>query len=140
RVPGVRLISLQKHAGAEQLRRLGDRFPVLKVLDDSEAHAGAFMDTAAIMRNLDLVISVDTSTAHLAGALGVPVWVPLSAVGEWRWLLDREDSPWYPRMRLFRQKKLGSWKSVFRRMARVLIAETRGHREEQSAEFVTVDR
>ena len=77
----------------------------------------ALLDTAALMKNLDLVISVDTGTAHLAGALGVPVWVPVSAIGEWRWLLQREDSPWYPTMRLFRQKKLGQWRAVFRRIA-----------------------
>ena len=65
---------------------------------------GAFMDTAAIMMNLDLVITSDTSVAHLAGALGVPVWVVLPFVPDWRWLLDRSDSPWYPTMRLFRQK------------------------------------
>jgi ADP-heptose:LPS heptosyltransferase len=82
--------------------------------------AGMFMDTAAIMMNLDLVISVDTAAAHLAGGLEVPVWVPLSAAGEWRWLLEREDSPWYPSMRLFRQKKLGDWRGVFRRMARTI--------------------
>jgi hypothetical protein len=85
--------------------------------------AEALLDTAALMKGLDLVISVDTGTAHLAGALGVPCWVPLSAIGEWRWLLHREDSPWYPTMRLFRQKKLGRWKSVFCKMARELASK-----------------
>ena len=61
------------------------------------------------MKNLDLVISADTSPAHLAGALGVPVWVALPFAPDWRWLLDREDSPWYPTMRLFRQKRRGEW-------------------------------
>ena len=66
-----------------------------------------FSDTAALCMLVDLVISVDTGVAHLAGALGVPVWVLLTAVADWRWLVDREDSPWYPSMRLFRQKSAG---------------------------------
>src|SRR5207249_307400 len=73
--------------------------------------------TAAVMQNVDLVISADTATAHLAGALGVPVWVALSTVPDWRWLLEREDSPWYPSMRLFRQSELDNWRPVFERMA-----------------------
>ena len=71
------------------------------------------MDTAAIMKNVDLVISSDTAVPHLAGALGVPVWVALPFVPDWRWLLDRSDSPWYPMMRLFRQKRAGDWVGVF---------------------------
>jgi ADP-heptose:LPS heptosyltransferase len=69
------------------------------------------------MTNLDLVITSDTALAHLAGALGVPVWLALPYVPDWRWLLDREDSPWYPSMRLFRQKQQGNWKDVFERIA-----------------------
>ena len=80
------------------------------------------MDTAAIMKNLDLIITVDTAPAHLAGALGVPVWVALPFAPDWRWLLEREDSPWYPTMRLFRQKKPGDWDEVF---ARLMDAVTR---------------
>ena len=75
------------------------------------------MDTAAIMQHLDLVITSDTAMSHLAGALGVPTWVALTNVPDWRWLLDREDSPWYPTMRLFRQQTLGDWEGVFERMA-----------------------
>ena len=75
---------------------------------------------AAIMKNLDLVISCDTAVAHLAGALGVPVWVALPFVPDWRWLLEREDSPWYPTMRLFRQRRAGDWGEVFERMAKLL--------------------
>src|SRR5205823_2937597 len=77
-----------------------------------EVH-GPFMDTAAMMMNLDLVITSDTAVAHLAGALGMPVWVALPFVPDWRWLLDRADSPWYPTMRLFRQKRAGDWAEVF---------------------------
>jgi hypothetical protein len=118
RVPGVQLVSLQRGAGTEQLQKVKGQFDVLELPGELDKTAGAFMDTAAIMMNLDLVISVDTAAAHLAGGLGVPVWVPLSAVGEWRWLTEREDTPWYPTMRLFRQRKLGAWRPVFRRMAR----------------------
>jgi ADP-heptose:LPS heptosyltransferase len=72
------------------------------------------MDTAAAISGLDLVITCDTAVAHLAGALGVPVWVALPLAPDWRWLLERSDSPWYPTMRLFRQQRPGDWQGVFR--------------------------
>jgi ADP-heptose:LPS heptosyltransferase len=75
-----------------------------------------FSDTAALISNLDLVISVDTSIAHLAGALAKPVWVLLPFVPDWRWLLDRDDSPWYPTARLFRQDGTRSWENVIARI------------------------
>ena len=78
------------------------------------------MDTAAVMKCLDLVITCDSAVAHLAGALGVPVWVPIHYVPDWRWLLDREDTPWYPTMRLFRQSATREWGSVFARIAQEL--------------------
>ena len=78
------------------------------------------MDTAAVLKNLDLVISVDTAIAHLAGALGIPVWVALPFAPDWRWLMEREDSPWYPTMRLFRQTRPGQWEDVFQRIAEAL--------------------
>ena len=68
-----------------------------------------FADTAALISHLDLVITVDTAVAHLAGALGIPVWLALPLIPDWRWLLEREDSPWYPSMRLFRQSTWGDW-------------------------------
>ena len=74
------------------------------------------MDTACIMKNLDLVVTVDTATAHLAGAIAVPVWTLLSTMVNWRWLIEREDTPWYPTMRLFRQTHRGDWVSVFDRV------------------------
>jgi hypothetical protein len=115
----VQLISLQKGEGVEQLGELEDAFPVVS-FGDALDQDGAFLDTAAIMRNLDLVVTTDTSIAHLAGALGVRVWVALSIGPDWRWLLKRTDSPWYPTMRLFRQKQLGNWSDVFADIAEEL--------------------
>src|SRR6202008_3970884 len=79
-----------------------------------------FADTAAIMSSLDLIISSDTSTVHLAGALGKPVWILLHVVPDWRWMLDRSDSPWYPTARLFRQPKRGDWAAVVAEVGREL--------------------
>jgi Flp pilus assembly protein TadD len=125
RVPGVQLISLQKGPGTEQLAGVADLFPVTDLGSRLDETAGAFMDTAAVMKNLDLVVTSDTAIPHLAGALGVPVWVPLPLVPDWRWLLEREDSPWYPTMRLFRQTERGNWTEVFERIARALHEKLR---------------
>ncbi|HEX4146491.1 MAG TPA: tetratricopeptide repeat protein [Pirellulales bacterium] len=122
RVPGVRLISLQKGFGAEQLA--GVDFPVLDLASRLDQGAGSFMDTAAVIRNLDLVATVDTAIAHVAGALGAPVWVALPFSPYWIWLRERDDSPWYPTARLFRQTALGEWPSVFEQMAGALRAIT----------------
>jgi len=119
-VPGVRLISLQKGPGAGQLQAPARQFPVLDLGGRLDESTGAFMDTAAVMKNLDLVICSDTAIPHLAGALGIPVWVALPLVPDWRWLQDRADTPWYPTMRLFRQTQHGHWKDVFARMAEEL--------------------
>jgi Tfp pilus assembly protein PilF len=116
RLDGVRLYSLQKDSGTEQIAAASSRFAVT----DLGSRLTDFMDTAAVMMNLDLVISPDTSIVHLAGALGVPVWVALPFESDWRWLLDRDDSPWYPTMRLFRQTRAGDWGDVFRRITEAL--------------------
>ena len=109
--PSLEFISLQKEV-TDAERSLLDRAGVL--------HAGDafadFSDTAALCVLMDLVISIDTSVAHLAGALGIPVWVLLTWVADWRWLLDRDDSPWYPSMRLFRQTARGDWNGVLERV------------------------
>ena len=108
RIPGVRLIALQKGPGSEQVAAVADRMTVETLGDDFDGGPDAFVDTAAVMANLDLVISTDTAAAHLAGALGRPVWILLKAQPEWRWLDDgRSDSPWYPTARLFRQGRGG---------------------------------
>jgi tetratricopeptide (TPR) repeat protein len=128
-VPGVQLFSLQKGPGSEQLTEsLAARLHIVDLAGSLDNEGSAFMDTAAVMKCLDLVITTDTAAAHLAGALAVPVWVALGFSPEWRWMLDREDSPWYPTMRLFRQAKLGQWGDVFARMADELRKKAVGDR------------
>jgi hypothetical protein len=122
RLAGVRLFSLQKGPGTEQLREVADGFDVTDLGSRLDEASGAFLDSAAVMKNLDLVITSDSALAHLAGALGVPAWVALPYAADWRWLLEREDSPWYPTMRLFRQDRWGDWDGVFDRIAGVLEA------------------
>jgi hypothetical protein len=119
-VPGIRLISLQTDHGMDQLACQSGRSPIIEL---TGRRGRDFAETAAIMTHLDLVIAPDTAVAHLAGGLGIPVWVALSSVPEWRWLTGREDSPWYPTMRLFRQTTFGDWDGVFRRMTDVLKQE-----------------
>jgi tetratricopeptide (TPR) repeat protein len=116
-IAGVRLISLQKGAGEEQLVDPPPSFQVETLGADFDGGADAFVDTAAAMTCVDLVVTCDTAIAHLAGALAVPVWVALKHDAEWRWLTERADSPWYPTMRLFRQKRRGIWSDVFEAMA-----------------------
>jgi tetratricopeptide (TPR) repeat protein len=108
--------SLQMGAPAEQVKQLGRRVHLI----DLQAEQKDFADTAAIVANLGLVISIDTSVAHLAGAMGKPVWVLLHKSPDWRWLIEREDNPWYPTARLFRQTTLGNWQEVVTRVEREL--------------------
>ncbi|REK11192.1 MAG: tetratricopeptide repeat protein [Planctomycetota bacterium] len=119
-VRGVTLVSLQKRDGERQLRDAG--FPLYELQGVWDEMAGPFVDTAAVIQNLDLVITADTATAHLAGALGARVWVPLGTKADWRWFLDRSDTPWYPTMRFYRQTQIGEWGDVFARMADDLAA------------------
>jgi tetratricopeptide (TPR) repeat protein/ADP-heptose:LPS heptosyltransferase len=118
-IPGVSLIALQKGEGSQQIQEIAGQF-LVHTLPGLDEQGGAFVDTAAVMSQLDLVITSDTAVAHLAGALGVPVWVVLSAASDWRWLKVREDCPWYPTMRLLRQKELGDWPELFQRVAQAL--------------------
>jgi len=114
-IPGIRWISIQVGERAGDLARL----PVGLVTDLAH-HIGDFADTAAVIANLDLVIAVDTAVVHLAGALGRPVWAMLAFAPDWRWLLDREDSPWYPSLRLIRQARPGDWNGVLVKLRQAL--------------------
>jgi hypothetical protein len=107
-VSGVVFVSLQKGKPAEQAQTPPERMTLLDWTDQLDD----FADTAALVQALDLIICVDTSVAHLAGALGKPVWVLNRFDTCWRWLLERTDSPWYPTMRLFRQPTFGDWDTV----------------------------
>jgi len=116
-VTGVTFYSLQGGDAARQIEEAP--FPLV----DENAGLRDFADIAALLVNLDLVISVDTAGAHLAGALGRPVWTLLPRSPDWRWLLEREDTPWYPTMRLFRQARIGDWTDVVARIAEALARE-----------------
>jgi tetratricopeptide (TPR) repeat protein len=118
RTPGMVFYSVQKGARRHELTELPGGLPV----QDLATLVGDYGDLALILAQLDLVLSVDTSVAHLAGALGKPVWVLLSAVPDWRWLLEGETTPWYPTMRLFRQTRPGDWAEVMPRVAQALVA------------------
>jgi hypothetical protein len=118
RLPGVRLFSLQVGPGTEQLAEIRDRFLVTDV--GGRFNQESFEDAAAVLKGLDLVLSVDSAIVHLAGALGRPTWTLLPFAADWRWLLGRDDSPWYPTMRLFRQKVPGDWDGVFERIVSLL--------------------
>jgi tetratricopeptide (TPR) repeat protein len=116
KIDGVRLYGLQKGDAAAQAQELKNEIPLTNLASRFED----FADTAAAIENLDLVISVDTSVLHLAGAMGRPVWAILPFAPEWRWMLNRSDSPWYPTMRLFRQKKWDQWQPVLQEVAEEL--------------------
>ncbi|WP_432735466.1 tetratricopeptide repeat protein [Maridesulfovibrio sp. FT414] len=118
-IPGVTLYSLQK--GPEIAQREGHACGVL--VRELAGGCDDFADTAKVMLQLDLIITVDTSIAHLAGGLGLPVWVAVPYNPDWRWMRRRTDSPWYPTMTLFRQKKPGEWDTVFQAMYRKIRKE-----------------
>jgi len=134
-LPNVTLYSLQKTGARKQINDVD--FEVREFGSHLDTTHGRFMDTAAIMKNLDLVLTVDTSLAHLAGALNRPVWVVLPTVADWRWMLDRNDTPWYPTMRLFRQTTNGDWDSVFANVQQALTCHLQ-HREKKSG-IITVE-
>lgn len=112
RLPGVRLISLQKLYGLEQLEQMPGDVRVETLGESFDEGPDAFADAAAVIANLDLVISIDTSMCHIAGALNRPVWTLLPYSSDWRWLTNRVDTPWYPSMRLFQQAVSGRWTDV----------------------------
>jgi hypothetical protein len=112
-IDGLTLFSLQKSADKEEAANP----PAGLKLVDLSPHLHDFADTAAAIAGLDLIITVDTSVVHLAGALGKPIWIMLAHVADWKWLIGREDSPWYPTARLFRQPALGAWDAVIEHIA-----------------------
>jgi hypothetical protein len=116
-IPGIAIINLQRGPEYRGWRNSLEPLPMIEVFDTD-----AVADTAATIANLDLVITVDTMVAHLAGALGAPVWLMLHFAADWRWLLDRADSPWYPTMRLFRQSRPGDWDEVVAGVAAAIAA------------------
>ncbi len=128
-IPGTSFYSLQINNISEyklvksikdQLNELSDP-SVIKIFgEDFDKKNGSFVDTAAVIKNLDLVISVDTSVCHFAGGMGDPTWLLLAKPTDWRWLLDRDDTPWYPNMKIFRQPKHGDWESVIKQVEKEL--------------------
>ncbi|MBF2026439.1 MAG: tetratricopeptide repeat protein [Oscillatoriales cyanobacterium C42_A2020_001] len=130
-VANVEFYSLQKGEAEKQLQA----HPDLPVQDLSD-RLQSFVDTAIAISQLDLVITVDTAVAHLAGALGKPVWLLLMFAADWRWIADRDDTPWYPTMRLFRQTSPGDWAGVFERVAETLREEVRARKQEAGDEEV----
>jgi hypothetical protein len=116
-IPGISLISLQKGAGQAQIGHYWGRAPLFNIGPELRD----FADTMAVLDCLDLVVSVDTSVVHLAGAMGRPAWVMLPFAPDWRWLLDRSDSPWYPTLRLFRQSADRRWQPVMAEIAAEIV-------------------
>jgi tetratricopeptide (TPR) repeat protein len=125
-VNGVHFFSLQKGDPSKELQSLG--WPIQDWMHD----CGNILDTAALVANLDLVISVDTAVAHLTGALGKPVWLLNRFESEWRWMMEREDSPWYPSMRIFRQSAVHDWNGVINRVRSELETLARDYRPQPS--------
>ncbi len=119
-IDGVRLVSLQHGPSRAQIAEVAREFEVVDLGDDLDRTAGAFMDSAAVIEHLDLVVSIDTSVVHLAGGLGRPAWVLVQFAPDWRWGLAGATTPWYPSLRLFRQRRFHAWSEVFDDVAAAL--------------------
>jgi ADP-heptose:LPS heptosyltransferase len=115
-LPDIDFFSLQMGPPGEEMKNAG----LSERIRDLAPFLSDFAETAAALSSMDLLISVDTAVAHLAGTLGKPVWTFIPFAPDWRWLLSREDSPWYPSMRLFRQQAQGDWEAVIDEVARAL--------------------
>ena len=127
-IPGIELISLHKGDGENQLANID--FAVKQLGPNFDNNENAFIDTSAVMMNCDLIITSDTVISHLAGALGCPVWLVLNKMPYWPWMLKRQDSPWYPSMRLYRQNEINNWNSVFDKIKydlEIILNEQRNH-------------
>ncbi len=127
KIPGVSLYSLQKVFGTEQLKELDNSVIIHDLGPDFDNDHGRFMDTAAVIKNLDLIITVDTSISHFAAALGAPTWIILPEPADWRWMLKRNDTPWYPNVRLFRQPRIGDWTAVIQNIIDALSTLLASH-------------
>jgi hypothetical protein len=123
-ISGISLVSLQKPTPSPGTPGEG-RGEGLTAIPDWTSELTDFAETAALIDNLDLVITVDTAVAHLTGALAKPAWILLEHVPDWRWLLDRSDSPWYPTARLFRQARIGDWETPVRQVVSELESVVR---------------
>jgi hypothetical protein len=124
-IPGLAFYSLQKGTVSAEAFNPPEDMKLINLEDE----LNDFADTAAVIANLDVVISVDTAVAHLAGAIGKTVWTLLPFVPDWRWLQNRDDSPWYPGMRLFRQTRLNGWSGVFEQVKKVLMKKVTNYRK-----------
>lgn len=120
-VKGISIYNLQKMNGDEQLKEVNQLLNIRSFGPDFDDKNGRFMDTAALIKNLDLVVTIDTSISHFAAALGTPTWILLPEPADWRWMLKCTDTPWYPNVRLFRQPKVGDWKSVMEDIVTALL-------------------
>ena len=120
KVPGIRLFSFQKNAGVEQIAPLANNLPLICLQNEPGRQADPFVDTAAQMAQMDVILTVDSAPVHVAGALGLCTWLLCPINPDWRWLLDRQDSPWYPSVRIFRQTIPGAWDDVFDRVVHEL--------------------
>lgn len=121
-IPGVRLYSLQKVNGLGQLEALRGRLSLVDWTAEMDTGSDGFIDTAAVMANMDLILTCDTSVAHMAGAMGCPTWMVLKWFADWRWLLHRLDCPWYPTMRVFRMVRKNDWAEAMGRVTAELAA------------------
>jgi hypothetical protein len=121
-VEGVALVALQKGPSQAQVGAYFGRAPLLNLGPELRD----FRDTMAVLEALDLLVSVDTGVVHLAGAMGKPAWVLLAFAADWRWLLERDDSPWYPSVRLFRQPAAGDWEAAVAQVVAALSLDCAG--------------
>lgn len=128
KIPHVALFGLQKGPAAHEAEDLAQEMAMTNLGDE----LNDFSDTAAVIENLDLVISVDTSVLHLAEAMGRPAWAILPFSSDWRWMLNRPDSPWYPTVRLFRQHSYGNWDDVFQHVLKELEVFAAEHESRES--------
>jgi tetratricopeptide (TPR) repeat protein len=131
RLRGVSLYNLQKMGGESQLQELAPDVEIKSFGSDFDKEHGRFMDTMAVMKNLDLIITIDTGTCHVAAALGVPTWNLLPNPADWRWMIDRNDTPWYNNMRLFKQPSPGDWQGAIEECVKALEPILRGQKTVQ---------